>query len=322
MRPTLGAILLAAAWNVPAWAAGSKSEDGMRLFEAGRLPEARSSLEAALREDPQDASALFYLGRTLLAQNDPGSAASTLEKAIALEPAHSVFHLWLGRAWGQLALDSNVFKQASLAPKIKKEFDAAVALAPADVEARLDLMEFYIQAPGVMGGSLKEARKQAEEIRRLDPLRGYRASGRILEYEKKMVAAAAEYDRAAREFPERIEPVLWVENLWIGEKDFGKAFAAVDAYRARNPSNMPGCYQLGRLAALSGERREPGAECLRQYLAYTPKPDEPGLAWAHVRLAQIEEKSGDRKGARHEYEAALQIDATLKEAREGLKRVS
>src|SRR5262249_56305104 len=122
---------------------------------------------AHLRVDPQDAPALYSLGRPVLDQTAPRPAASTLEKAIALEPAHSVFHLWLGRAWGQLALDSNVFKQASLAPKIKKEFDAAVALEPADVEARLDLMEFYIQAPGVMGGSLKEARKQAEEIRRL-----------------------------------------------------------------------------------------------------------------------------------------------------------
>jgi len=320
MRVKIAVCLLAAAPTV-AGAAGSKSEDGVRLFEAGRLPEARTSLEAAVREDPMDASALFYLGRTLLAQNDPGSAASSLEKAIALEPSHSVFHLWLGRAWGQLALDSNVFKQASLAPRIKKEFETAVALEPADVEARLDLMEFYIQAPGIMGGSLEHARRQAEEIRRIDSLRGYRASGRMLEYEKKVGAAAAEYDRAAREFPERIEPALWAENLWIEKKDFGMAFAAVDAYRTRNPSSMPGCYQLGRLAALSGERRESGADCLKQYLAYTPKPDEPGLAWAHLRLGQIQEKTGDKMGARREYEAALEIDATLKEAREGLKRV-
>jgi tetratricopeptide (TPR) repeat protein len=321
VRLAVAILLFEAAWAVPVWAVASKSDEGMHLFDAGRLPEARSILETAVREDPQDALALFYLGRTLLAQNDPAVAASHFEKAVALDPTHSPFHLWLGRAWGQLALNSNVFRQASLAPKIKKEFQRAVELDPRNVDARLDLMEFYVQAPSMMGGSLEQAGRQAEEIRSLDRMRGYRASGRLLENGKKIDAAAAEYDRAAQEFPESIEPVLWAENLWIEKKDFAKAFIAVDAYLARNPSNMPGCYQLGRLAALSGERREPGSECLKRYLTYSPKPDEPGLAWAHVRLGQIEEKSGDRAAARREYEAALQIDATLKEAREGLKRV-
>lgn len=321
MRLAVAVLLIEAAWSTSLWAVGSKSDEGAHLFDAGRLPEARSILETAVHEDPQDALALFYLGRTLLAQNDPAGAASHFEKAVALDPTHSPFHLWLGRAWGQLALNSNVFRQASLAPKIKKEFQRAVELDPGNSDARLDLMEFYIQAPGMMGGSLEQARREAEEIRRIDPLRGYRASGRLLEDGKKIDAAAAEYDHAAQEFPDRLEPVLWAENLWIEKKDFAKAFAAVDAYLARNPSNMPGCYQLGRLAALSGERREPGAECLKRYLTYAPKADEPGLAWAHVRLGQIQEKTGDKAGARREYEAALELDATLKEAREGLKRV-
>ncbi len=322
MRLWACAGILLAALDSGALAAGLNTDEGIRLFEARRLPEARATLEAVAREDPRDALALYYLGRTLLAQNEPERAAAWLEKAIALEPGNGPAHQWLGRAWGQQARDANVFKQASLAPKIRREFERAVQLDAENVDARLDLMEFYIQAPGLMGGSLEKARVEAAEIGRRDRLRGSGASGRIAEYEKRFDAALAEYGRAAREFPERIEPVVWTENLWIGKKDYGRAFGAVDAFLERNPASMPGCYQLGRLAALSGERGGPGAECLKRYLVYEPKPGEPGRAWAHVRLGQIQEKRGDRAAARREYEEALSLDASLKEAREGVKRVS
>ena len=195
-------------------------------------------------------------------------------------------------------------------------------IEPGNVDARFGILEFYIQAPGVMGGSLEKARAQATEIARQDRMRGHRASARIAEHEKRFDAAAAEYERAAGEFPDKIEPAIWSGNLWVARKDFGKAFAALETFAARNPSNMQGSYQVGRLAAITGERLDKGAEGLKRYLAYEPRQDEPSLAVAHWRLGQLLEKKGDRPAAKREYQEAVRLDGNLKDAVEALKRLS
>jgi Tfp pilus assembly protein PilF len=55
---------------------------------------------------------------------------------------------------------------------------------------------------------------------------------------------------------------------------------------------------------------------------YTPKQNEPSHAGANMRMAQIYEKRGNKTEAKKLFEAALKQDNTLKEAKEGLDRVS
>jgi len=317
----IGAGLVLFAAGAAAFAS-PRTDEGVRLFEARRFPEARAALEAAVQEDSRDTRALYYLGRTLMAQNEPEKAAAALEKSVALDPASAEKHLWLGRAWGSQAQSANFLKQASLAPKIRREFEKAVELDPGSADARFSLIEYYINAPGIMGGSLDKAREEAAAIARLDPLRGYRARARILEYEKNWDAAGAEYDRAARQFPDKLEPAVWGSNLWAGQKNWSRAFAPIEAFLSRNPASLSATYQIGRLAALSGENLDRGAEALTRYLASDPRPEDPPLAAAQWRLGQILEKKGDRLGAKRAYEEALKLDASHKEAKEGLKRVS
>jgi len=47
----------------------------------------------------------------------------------------------------------------------------AVALAPQDYTMRHDLQAFYLEVPGVLGGSNRKARAQAEALARTDPMR-------------------------------------------------------------------------------------------------------------------------------------------------------
>ena len=85
---------------------------------------------------------------------------------------------------------------------------------------------------------------------------------------------------------------------------------------------MASIYQIGKTSALSGQKLERGEECLKKYLLYVPKQNEPSLAGANMRLAQINEKKGNKTEARRLYESALMLDASLKEANEGLQRTS
>lgn len=317
-----GAAMILSALGAAAFAVSPRTDDGIRLYDERRLAESRSALEIAAREDPADARAAHFLGRVLMAQDELAAAVPWLERAVSLDPGSSEKHRWLARCLGFQAARANFLKQASMAPRIRREFERAVALDPDNVEARLDLLEFYVQAPAIMGGGHDKARAQAAEIARRDRMRGYRAEGRIADHEKRFDAALAEYARAAAEFPDRLEPALWAANVGVARKDYRVAFEALEAFLARNPSNMPARFHLGRVAAISGQRLERGEECLHAYLAWEPGKDDPQQPQALARLGQICEKKGDRPAARRAYLEALSLDGSLKDAKEGLRRLS
>ena len=316
---SFAACVLAAA---PLLASGSRTDEGVQLFEARRLAEAQSAFEAAVRDDPADARAASYLGRVYLAQGSSDLAVEWMEKSIALAPSSADYHLWLGRAYGYQAIRASVFKQPALARRVRKEFEQASSLDPDNLEARFGLMEYYLQAPGVLGGSEKKAKEEAEEVQRRDALEGHRAFGRIAEHGKDFDRALREYERAAAEFPEKTEPAYWAGALYTRTKDYAKAFEVYEKLLEKNPAEMNACYQIGRVAALSGERLERGTECLRSYLRRQPGPDEPSLASAHYRLGLLYEKKGSRDLAKREYSAALELDPLYTDARQALKKIS
>jgi hypothetical protein len=53
--------------------------------------------------------------------------------------------------------------------------ERAVELNSNNVAARFDLLEYYLRAPPLLGGSSAEARRQAEEISKHDVARGIEA---------------------------------------------------------------------------------------------------------------------------------------------------
>jgi tetratricopeptide (TPR) repeat protein len=277
---------------------------------------------ATAGENPTDARGANDLGRTLLVAGDAARAVEWLEKSVALEPDNAEYHLWLGRAYGYQAMRASVLKQPGLARKVLKEFQTASRLAPDNLEARFGLIEFYVRAPAILGGSLENARGEADEVRKRSVLEGHRAFGRIAELRKEPDRALEEYGQALAEFPDSPKPSYWLGALYARRKDYAKAFEAYEKLLERDPGQMAARYQIGRLASMSGQNLELGEECLRRYLEYEPGPEEPSLASAHFHLGVLYEKKGSRDLARREYSAALEIEPSLADAREALKKIS
>ncbi len=110
--------------------------------------------------------------------------------------------MWLARALGRKTEKANPLRQAFMVGDVRAEFEKAVQLDPANVDARSDLMEFYMEAPGVFGGGMDKARQQAEAIARLDPAEGHSAWARIAEKEKRYDVAEREYRAALAAKPD------------------------------------------------------------------------------------------------------------------------
>jgi tetratricopeptide (TPR) repeat protein len=130
------------------------------------------------------------------------AAVEAGEKNVKDAPESAEAHLWLGRAYGQKALNSSIFSQMGWAKKCKASFEKAVALDPKSADARVDLIQYYANAPGIAGGGMDKARAQVKALDGFDPVRGAQMNGFILLKEKKPAEAEAEYRRAVSLAPE------------------------------------------------------------------------------------------------------------------------
>lgn len=267
--------------------AATLSEDAMELFKARKYPDACIAFEKIAAADPHNAEIQFYLGRMALIRGEQGKAVAHLEKAIALSPKDARFHHRLGDAYGLTAQNAGLFSKMSWAGKCRTSYEKAVDLDPKNIDARLSLMGFYQQAPGIAGGGTDKALNQAQEIKKLDPIRGRFA----------------------------------LATIYATEKKFDQAFAEFEEVLKTTPDDYGALYQTGRLAAISGERLDRGLTVLWQCLTLTPPENQPPHAAAHWRIGNIMEKQGDKTGARAAYEASLKLDPKFQQAIESLKKL-
>src|SRR5581483_398966 len=178
---------------VPVWALGIDAKD---LLAAGRVDDAIAALQEDINSTPQSAESYNLLCRAYYSLQNWDAAISACQKAVDLQPNNSNYHLWLGRAYGEKAEVSNFITAASLARKLRVEFERAVQLSPDNVDARTDLAEFYLEAPGIMGGGKDKAIAQAETLSRLNPAKAHWVSARLAEKHKDYATAEQEYKAA------------------------------------------------------------------------------------------------------------------------------
>jgi len=312
--------LISVLFIFPLIASGQSSIDKAKaLFESKKYADASKLLEEIEDDNKDYAAAQFYLGRIAFEQKEYDDAADYFEEASEANDKVADYFLWLGDTYGTIARDANVVRQGFLAPKMKNAWEQTIALDAKNISARESLIEFYTQAPGFMGGSFEKAKEVANQIIKLNPALGHRQLGNIFVREKNIPAAEKEYITMAK-IDVALTPVLG--SFYVSQQQYDKAFSLFEEGMKKNPEDMLAVYQFGRASAISGKQLDRGEQYLRKYLTYKPKENEPTHAGANMRLAQIVEKQGKKTEAKKLFEAALKLDNTLKEAKEGLERVS
>lgn len=289
------------------------------LLASGRVDEAIRTLEQQTSGAAPDAEAFNLLCRAhyMIDEWDRGIAAC--ERAIVLDPQKSLYHLWLGRIYGEKADRAGFVSAAGLAKKVRTEFERAVELDPKNSEARADLAEFYIEAPSIVGGGKDKARAQAEALAGFNPALADYVTGRIAEKDKDKATAERAY-RAA------IETSHGTAQAWLHMAQFMAHNQRPDEMEQAlhtmesSPVDRPEALMDGASLLLrTGGDNALAVRLLRRYLT---APVEEGPAFkAHDLLGQVLEKQGDRRAAAEEYRAALALSQTFARAREDLKRV-
>jgi tetratricopeptide (TPR) repeat protein len=303
---------------IPVIVQSQSLEQAKKLWDEHKPSEAKKLLTSIAEGQPDYAAAQYYLGRISFDEKNYDQAEEHFEEAIDVNDKIADYHYWYGNTLGNIAQASNTFKQGMLAPKIKSEFEKTVALDPSNLNAHWGLIEFYTQAPGFMGGSWEKAEETAKAILKIKKAEGYRALAVVYERQEKFQEAETQYKQAAFEEPAYIYSL---SNFYVKQKKYDKVFAIFEEALKKNKEDMLATYQIGKVSAISGQKLDQGEACLLRYLSYQPKQNEPSIAGANMRLAQIKEKKGSKPDAKRYYEKALQLDGNLKEAKEGLSRV-
>jgi tetratricopeptide (TPR) repeat protein len=312
-------VFLLAAFVFPAIAAAADSPTD--LLAAGRVDDAISTLSSKISAVPSDAVSHNLLCRAYFAEGNWDRAITACEKAVSLQPNNGEYHLWLGRTYGEKADASSFFSAAGLAKKVRTEFERAVQLDPNNVSARTDLAEFYLEAPGIVGGKQDKARAQAEIIAKMNPAKAHWIQGRLAEKNKDLSAAELEY-RAA------IDASHGGANAWLNLGLFYRKAGRLDDMHsalkkaAAAPMDQPEVLVDAASTLLRANRDLPFAtELVRRYLSSSTVEQAPPFK-AHYLLGNILEKQGDKEAAAKEYQTALNMAKDFGRAREALNRVN
>lgn len=315
MHRALLALLLMATAAAPVSAASVAEAE---VLLKARDPRAAGVVAALLAAKPQDVQARALHTQLLLQQRKAEDALAFAEDTVEIAPRSALAHYWLGRAYGSRIGQVGMLSKMSMAPKLRASFERAVELDPNLHGARSALVEFHLQAPSIVGGSVDEARRQANELLRRDPPRGHYALASVLASEGKEEEARKAYLAAYAARPGQAEYRMAAGIVHQQAGDWDQAFAVFEAWTREDPKATSAWYQMGRTAVLSGQRLEEGVSAFRRFLALPEQPGQPEHKHAWYRMGQALALAGDKPAARKALEKALAIDPSLQEAKDAL----
>lgn len=289
------------------------------LLNAGRVDEAIQTLQSEIARSPNEAESYNLLCRAYFMLNDWDPGIEACAHATDLDPRSSLYWLWLGRIYGEKADHAGWFTAAGLAKKVRTAFERAVLLDPKSWEARTDLAEFYLEAPGIVGGGKDKAQAQADVIRALNPARADWIEGKIAEKNKDYAAAERDYRAAVTDSDSGC-------RAWLDVASFLRRTNRLDEMQ-QTLRQLETCSLDHPEALLDGAnmllrtvRDYPMA--VRLLHRYLSSPSEEGPAFkVHDLLGQLLEKQGDRRAAAEQYREALALAHTYARAQEDLNRV-
>jgi len=297
-------------------------EVARRAYEASDFTKAIQVLQEAAAKDPKNGDIQLLLAKSYLELQEHDAAIRCAERAVALDPQNSLYHEWLGRAFGEKADRAGWFSAISLAKKARREFQKAVELDGRNFSARQALIEFDCSAPGIVGGGEDRAQPHIKELMELDTAEGHYAAGNCRRQKKDFVAADEEFTKALESQPKAAELIYDIGDYAMKRQQPERLFAVADAGERAASNDPRGKFYRGVGLVLKKEAPEEAERLLQEYARRAPKRNGyPSPAWVHVWLGQLYENRNDLAEAKKEFENALRLDPKNKMAQEGLKKL-
>jgi tetratricopeptide (TPR) repeat protein len=265
---------------------GADPTDLERAQKLYRFTDYTGSLKILLPMPNKDGAVDLLIGKNYYGLGDPKKATEFIEKAIAAEPGRAEYYLWMGRAYGRRAETSSPFTAPGLASKARQNFEKAVELDPKNLEALSDLFEYYLEAPGFLGGGMDKATRTAQRMAALDEIEGHWAQARIAEKRKEYTGAEEQLRRAVELAPKQVGRLLDLAKFLSRQgryQESDKAFQTAEKIEPDSPRVM---FAEADAYIKSGRNLATARKLLQRYLGSSLTPDDPPRADAQKLLKQ------------------------------------
>jgi tetratricopeptide (TPR) repeat protein len=124
-------------------------------------------LPAVQAADDATSTDLFATASAAFTARDFAHSAELLEQLLLLQPECAECAHLLGRAYGHMAEQATWSRAIGLAKKTRVALENAVNIDPSNAPAIEDLIRYYRQAPGFLGGNNAKATELEQRLRRL-----------------------------------------------------------------------------------------------------------------------------------------------------------
>ncbi|KPF69391.1 hypothetical protein IP84_05925 [beta proteobacterium AAP99] len=294
-------------------AGAQTTRDYDNLLRADKPAEAERLADAALAKTPTDPVALA--GKVSAMLNGPNAvkrvdeAVKLAERCVEANPKAALCHNSLGGALGTKAISAGIMSAMGYATKIRDAFKTAVELDPKFTDARFNLMQYYLQAPGIVGGGKGKARDLAEDTAKVLPAAGALMRGSLLLNDEKTAEAEAIALRTAvGDDPDLLDQqrglIFGVANQYAGAKRWADASRMYNEVIKRFPESEWGPFGVGRALHEQGK-------CNEAVPMYERSIAMKARAAAHFRLGQCLNTLGDKAKANAQVTRALAMQPGL-----------
>jgi tetratricopeptide (TPR) repeat protein len=267
MRIGLTAVVLA----VAAWGQNAPIEQAERMFRKTDYTGALSLLKGQARTP----AVLFLEGRCLYYLADYKGAVETFEKLTVAEPRNGPYVNWLGKAWGRRAENANVFQAPGYASRAREAFEKAVAMDATHKDSLEDLFQYYLEAPGMLGGGLDKAQRLLPLIQKADPAGYHTALAQIAEKTKDYHAAESHLKQAAMAVPRAAGKMVDLARFLARRGRVKEAEAVFGEVAKVAPGDRARLYAQAEVYIETKTNQAEARKLLAQYLAMPLTPDDP-----------------------------------------------
>jgi tetratricopeptide (TPR) repeat protein len=279
----VAAMVLAAGTGL--WGSSTALDKAQKYYNSTKFEESLKVLDAIPNKDAE----VFRLsGLNHYMRGDYKKAVDAFENSLQFAPSNSMTTLWLARAYGRRAETSSPFTAMGYASHARQNFERAAELDPHNLEAQSDLFEYYLDAPGFLGGGIDKAERQIERIAAVDAAEAEWARAKLAEKRKQHQAVEDHLHQGIQLAPERIGPRLELARFLARQGRFEESEEAFSNADKVAPGSPRVVFAKAETYVKYSRNLKIARQLLRRYMALALTPDDPPRAEAAKLLRQLE----------------------------------
>jgi tetratricopeptide (TPR) repeat protein len=280
-------------------------------------------IESAAKTEPKDARWVSAQGILHGRMGAKEKAVEFAEKAVKLDPKNARVQFWYGTALFENIENVGMFSKMGYAGDAEKAYLTAIELDPKYMSPHVGLVQFYANAPGIAGGSLKKARKHAQAVVEI----GGRATSTGHSLLANIAAKDEDWDEAAKQHrlasetattpKDKASALVNLGLMLVRERNDPEAALKV-AEEARALVGAPDDSMADLVTGLAKQKQGKHAEAVPMFRSVIAK--NPQAMNSRFALAECLEQTGDKAGAAAMFEEFAAKFPNDKRAEDAAKR--